>query len=149
MNLFRYNRLETDPSVRAFVKGSTPLHIALRLAVRQLQDSSQDRHLIVLTDGMPYFQSWKGRSYSTDQLKRYVAQTVSKARSRGVHVTTVFVGSYLGWGQRRELRYDLTPEDMRKMFGPSKLWKRVSPESLGRDLIKLVSNSFISYLVRR
>jgi len=145
VNLHRFSVKDKDPPIKHFVNGCTPLHIAVKLAIRELWDSTEDRHLLVLTDGMPYFQSWKGYDYSTDQLQQYVAEAIKTGRSRGVHTTAMLVGDSHGG----KVHYDISPKAMRKMFGPSKLWKRVGPETLGRDLVQMISSSFVNYLRQR
>jgi hypothetical protein len=151
VDIYRFEPKLLDPPIQHFIAGTTPIHTAVRLAARQLEDSTEDRHLIILTDGMPVFSNRQGRAYGTKALIKFVHDAIQKARTKGVHVTTMLVGSknYSSGAQDENgVYYDIDVPTMRKMFGTKKTWKRVNPDNLGRDLIAGATNSFVNYLRR-
>lgn len=135
LDLTRYaNGLEVFDTPKSNVGGVTPLHLAIRVATRQLVRSSDKKHLFVVTDGRPVWRSREGRDFSTDQLFQYTREAVILARQRGVNVIGVLIGT------------EVTEAEMRFMFGPQKFWRRMSAKTFGRDLVRLVTESFIAYL---
>jgi hypothetical protein len=124
--------------------GCTPLHVAIRIAVRQMEKGTEAKHLFVLTDGFPVHSRRDGRSFSTKQLMMFVRDEVQEARQNGIHVTGVLIGDQ---GYRDEpARFDMSPKQMKFMFGPQKFWSRMTPDRLGSDLVKLVSNNVLEFL---
>jgi len=149
-DIYRFDPKLQDVPVSEYVEGMTPLHVAVRLGSRHLQNSSADKHLIILTDGMPCFQNTKGMGYKTRALMKFIHDAVQKGRVRGVHTTTVAIGhQYNRSGAAPVIQYDIEVHDMRKMFGPRKCWRRVKPDDLGRNLVTLATDSFINYLRRK
>lgn len=116
------------------VGGATPIHIAIRVALRQLEDGSERKHLFVISDGWPVFQACDGSVWDTESLMSFVRTDVMTARSKGIGVTGVLIGR------------DMSPKGMNYMFGHSNYWRLVSTESLGNDLVKLITGAFIEYL---
>lgn len=139
VDIARFDRaLEAYTSAQSKVTGGTPLHIAIRLAARYLEQGDEAKQLIVLTDGDPHYIP-KGANYGVPlgQLQLWVRDEVHKARRRGINVTCLMIGT-------------LVPrEKLRRMFGPPTNWKTIGEERLSSDLINLVSSSFVKYLKSR
>jgi hypothetical protein len=137
-----------DPSMTSFstslrdVGGGTPLHVATRLGFRHLQDGADSKHLFVLTDGFPQYALKDGRIVATSQLMRWTRQEIRRARRDGVNVTGILVGQEIG----DQIHYDLNPGQMSFMFGPKRHWRFMAPAKIGRDLVRLVTGSFLTYL---
>lgn len=131
------------------VGGCTPLHAALSLGMRSLEEGSDTKQLIVLTDGFPTFFNRQGKPYSTGALMAFVRKRVREGWRTGINTTALMVGER-GYGDPRGVvYYDLEPKQLAYMFGPKRNWKRVDPIHLGRDLIAATTASFISYLSGR
>ena len=129
--------------------GFTPLHVACRLACRRLSEGTESKSLIVLTDGLPMHARRDGRWFSQKQLMVFVREELQAARKKGVNVTGVLLGENIV--QRRGgfvSSYEMTPKQLEFMFGTRRNWRRMSPESINRDLVQLVSQSFLRYLKR-
>jgi len=142
VDIDRFDRMmDTYTTKRSHVGGVTPLHIATRLGVRYLEGGPEAKQLVVITDGFPIYARRDGRDFPTWQLMMYVRDEVLRARRHGIGVTCLFIGH--GYGS-----FDVTPKQMRFMFGPPKNWAMLDPERLGDGLVKAVSSSFINYLRR-
>lgn len=140
VDIDRFDRMmDSYTTKRSCVGGVTPLHIAVRLGVRYLEGGPEAKHLFVLTDGFPIYSRRDGRDFPTWQLMMYVRDEVLRARKHGIGVTCLFIGH--GYGS-----YDVTPKQMRFMFGAPKNWAMLEPQRLGDGLIRSVSKSFINYL---
>jgi hypothetical protein len=126
--------------------GCTPLHIATRLASRSLDRGKETKRMFVLTDGMPVHARRDGRQMSTRQLMALTRKEVNEARQSGVGVTGILIGDETRPGVTR---YDMRDADLKYMFGPSSNWRKISGSTLGSDLVKVVSTSFVSYLNNR
>jgi len=130
--------------------GTTPLNVAMRLAVRELQRGQQCLQLFVITDGYPVYQGMDGISHDSQQLMREVRDEVHRARQHGVNVTGVVIGS------------ELATKHIKFMFGPTRYWRRIAvhrksisdevalldTSRLGSELVTLVASSFMEYLKR-
>lgn len=127
----------------AQVGGTTPLHIATKVACRFLESGDETKHLFVLTDGFPCYSRRDGKDFPTWQLMMYTRESILGARKVGVGVTGVCLG-HDGYGGAPS--YDLTPKQMSFVFGHQRNWRMMTPSRLGSDLVKLVSTSFTSYL---
>jgi hypothetical protein len=125
------------------VGGTTPLHIATKVACRFLESGDETKHLFVLTDGFPVYSRRDGKDFPTWQLMMYTRESILGARKVGVGVTGVCLG-HEGYGGAPS--YDLTPKQMSFVFGHQRNWRMMTPSRLGSDLVKLVSTSFTSYL---
>lgn len=128
---------EVFESDSAVVGGVTPLHTAIRVAIRDLEDGSDRKHLFVLSDGFPVFARKDGATYGTATLMGFVRSNVMLARTKGIGVTGVMIGD------------NVAPKSMAYMFGPSKYWRVLNEEKFGPDLIDLVTQSFTDYLRSR
>lgn len=128
----------------AQVGGTTPLHIATKVACRFLESGDETKHLFTITDGFPVYARRDGKDFPTWQLMMYTREAILGARKAGVGVTGVCLGheSYGGGSPS----YDLTPKQMSFIFGHQKNWRMMTPSRLGSDLVKLVSTSFSDYL---
>lgn len=137
-----------DPRLSEFhtektpIDGFTPLHIALRVAIRDLSAGSEAKQLIVLTDGAPLYAGLNHRVIAEKQLRLFVREEVHTARRRGINVTALLIGDT----RAGKLRFDVSQKDLAFMFGSERYWKCVDEHKFGADLIKAVSNSFVSYL---
>ena len=114
--------------------GSTPLHLAIRMALRELQEGAEDKQLFVVTDGIPTYKRKNGSIVSAAVMMDQIRSDVQKARSKGVGVTGVMIS------QMDEDRW------MAHMFGKPEFWRIVTPKTLGTDLFELVVSSFERYL---
>lgn len=126
---------EVFESDSAIVGGVTPLHSALRVAIRELEDNNTDRkHLFVISDGFPVFANSDGEAFGTGTLMAFIKHNVMYARTKGIGVTGVVVGQ------------DLTEYGMRYMFGSSDHWRVMKTATFDADLIDLISSTFTKYL---
>lgn len=122
---------------RSPVTGCTPLHTAIKLATKYLEQGAESKQLIIITDGEPHHLTKSGSKIPTSQLHVWVREAVSEARKQGINVTCLMISS------------KVSPEKLKKMFGPPHTWKTVNEDKLGSDLIRLVSGSFVKYLRAR
>ena len=127
--------------------GGTPLHIATRVVTRKLMDSQEDKQLFILTDGMPSHQRQDGRHFSTRQLLLLEREEIRKARKDGINVTGVLLGAR--HPQSGIVEYDLEDRDLFFVFGGRRNWKKLAPESIGNDLVQVITTSFLEFLKRR
>lgn len=137
-----------DPELESFhtdkspVDGLTPLHIALRLAVRDMVEGHSAKQLFVLTDGAPLYASATGKLFSEKKLQHFVREEVQAARRVGINVTTFLIGSTVG----RKVHFEVGPKELAYMFGPPRYWKCVDEARFGEDLVAAVAKSFCAYL---
>lgn len=117
------------------VKGTTPLHTALKLARRHLEEGSDAKLLVTITDGYPVFTSKKGKGYSTKALLQFSRSEVRMAREHGIKISSVIIGD------------DLKDQQLNTLFG-HRNWKRVDPKRLGDAVVHVISSGFLSYLQR-
>lgn len=135
---------EVFSTQRSTVGGVTPLHVAARLGVRYLMSKgSMAKHLFLLTDGFPVYENRKGQSFPTWQLMGFTRDEVIKGRRKGVGVTGIMIGDKHHDGS---MDFDLTPKQMKFVFGPQKCWRRMDPDRIGHDLVRLVASSFTEFL---
>lgn len=138
VDIVRYDpsaEVHTSPVCK--VDGSTPLHKAIQLATRFLEHGSAFKHLFILTDGEPRYFLKGDKRVSTAQLRVWVRDEVRHARSRGIHVTCLMIGTRV------------SSADLGRMFGSSAFWKKGTDASFDLDLINLVSGSFVNFLKSR
>lgn len=125
---------EIFESDAAMVGGVTPLHTAIRVALKELEDGTDKKHLFVISDGFPIFARRDGAHFGTKTLMGFVRGNVMGAREKGIGVTGVLVGG------------DLDHKSMAFMFGPSKYWRIMGDDTFGGDLVQLVTGAFVEYL---
>lgn len=128
---------EIFESDAATVGGTTPLHTAVRVALRDLEDGTDRKHLFVISDGFPVYSRKDGHSFGTKTLMGFVRENIMTARSKGIGVTGVMIGR------------DTHSKSMGFMFGPSKYWRIVNEQTFGTDLVGLVTTAFVEYLRSR
>jgi len=128
---------EVFESESAAVGGVTPLHTAIRVALKELEDGTDRKHLFVISDGFPVFARKDGAHFGTKTLMGFVRGNVMSARAKGMGVTGVMIGR------------DLPAKSMSFMFGPSKYWRIMGEDSFGNDLVQLVTGAFVEYLKSR
>ena len=133
-------------SSAADVGGTTPLHVATKVACRYLEDGDEAKHLFVITDGFPVYSRRDGTDFPTWQLMMYTRESLVAARRAGVGVTGILLGEKDYEGKPA---FDLTPKQMGFMFGHARNWRMMDSERLGTDLVRLVSSSFTDYLSAR
>lgn len=126
--------------------GLTPIHVAMRVAGRKLEEGTEAKQLFVLTDGFPSYRTRDGKHMNTKQLMMFVRNEVRDIRKLGTNVTGMLVGALRG---KDHIHYDVDAKDLRFMFGSQKSWKQVRPDRLGNDLVDLVARSFTEYLKTR
>jgi len=139
-NLMRFPKdaMSFLPGGGAYTTGVTPLHIAVRVARKALLKGSDRKHLFIITDGYPVFNSLDG-GCSTLNLLEEVKLEIEKTRRDGVAVTSVMIqgGSFFS---------EMKDDNLGFMFGPRRTWKSVDPSKLKTDLVSLISGSFVDYL---
>jgi hypothetical protein len=135
--------LETFHTTKSPVDGDTPLHIGLKVAIRELTEGSEVKQLFVLTDGAPMFWSLNHRPISEKALRLFVREQVQYARRQGINVTALLIGDRMPNGK---IRFDVKPEHLQFMFGSERYWKCVDERRLGEDLVHAVTDSFLAYL---
>lgn len=128
---------EIFESDSAMVGGVTPLHTAIRVALRELEDGMDKKHLFVISDGFPVFARRDGHHFGTKTLMGFVRGNVMSARAKGIGVTGVMIGQ------------DVATKGMSFMFGPSKYWRIMGEDTFSNDLIQLVTSAFVDYLRSR
>jgi hypothetical protein len=129
--------------------GCTPLHLAIRLAIRELEQGTEIKQLVVVTDGQPVYARRDGKSFQQAQLAKYIREDVQYARNHGINVTCVLIDDiFAGDKKQTSAYYRETRKNMDYMFGHGRHWYGVSAETFGRDLQHLISTSFIQYLRR-
>jgi hypothetical protein len=139
--------LDEFASGKAHVGGATPLHVAVRLAARDLDKGQETKQMFVLTDGFPVHSRRDGRQFSTTQLMMFTRDEIQSARQDGIGVTGVLIGSRSYGGNMAH--WDMTPKQLQFMFGSPKSWKMIQPTRLATDLVQLVATSFVDYLRAR
>jgi hypothetical protein len=123
------------------IAGSTPLHIALRVARTEMAKGSEKKHVFLITDGAPMFWNWDGSPIRAAALRKQVRQEINEARKSGIGVTTLVIKSQ--WG----LPEGLTRSRLEKMLGPSYTWRVLSDSGrFGKELSDTVVESFSRYL---
>jgi len=128
--------------------GLTPIHVGVRLGIKQLLQGTENKQLFVLSDGFPTHIQRSGRSVSTQQLMLFVKTEVQRGRSQGVNVTGIMVGAP-DWHKPGAIHYDMSPKQLSFMFGPKRNWKQMDPARIGQDLVSVVASSFIDFLRNR
>jgi Mg-chelatase subunit ChlD len=116
------------------VAGATPLHLALRVAVRFMEEGSEAKQIIVITDGAPTHATRTGNRFATKTLMTYAREEIRHARRQGMNVTGVVIGQ------------EMKDAHLSFMLGPPANWRRMETERLGEGLIRVVSSSFEKYL---
>lgn len=124
--------------------GLTPMHSAVRVAVRHLLtriQSGMAKRLFLLTDGSPCGTKTDGKGLPYWVLQQYVAKEIQWARQHGIQVYTLVIGGAL---EERESRL---------MFGSPRYWRNVdagdNENSIDRVLQALVIQNFERYLKSR
>lgn len=125
--------------------GLTPMHTAIRVAVRHLLNhvsSGMAKRLFLLTDGSPQSVKTNGNGLPYWVLQQYVAKEIQWARQRGIQVYTLVIGSALD------------EKECRQMFGDPKYWIMSDPrgshdQTVDRALQNLVIKNFEKYLRSR
>lgn len=134
LDLTRFDKRALAFSTKvAKVGGNTPLHLALKVAVRFMELGDESKQIIVITDGWPSYANKRG-GFSTKTLSRFVREEVLRARRVGMNVTGVVIGN------------DMKDSDLSYMLGSPTNWKRMTSGRLGEGLVQVVSSSFTKYL---
>lgn len=136
--------MEVFETSQSHVGGMTPLHTAIRVAVRHLEEGSEKKQLFVISDGWPTFARKSGTPMGTRALMSFVRKDVDRARSKGIGVTAVMIGVQTG---RHGVQTEVKPHNMNRMFGSHRHW-RLMGQDFGGDLVRLVARSFADYLQR-
>lgn len=140
-----------DPGVEVFttakskVDGNTPLHTAIHLGAQHLMEGSEYKQLFVVSDGEPHFFKRDGDQMSTRMLLDFVRNEVQFARRKGIQVTAVLLGERVGGVVQAEM----DSASMEYMFGSRKSWRIMDEAGFDRDFVRLVSDSFLSFLRHR
>lgn len=136
-------RLDTFHTQEPAVDGCTPLHIALKVAVRELLEGTEVKQLLILTDGEPMYVGANHRPVPERQLRLFVREQILFARKRGINVTALLIGDRKKNGA---VRFPVSRETCKFMFGLERYWKYIDDRRLGEALVSAVSDSFVSYL---
>lgn len=149
VSIFRYAQgLTIFGQSRHPVKGGTPTHIALQVAVQHLRNDASQCHIVLLTDGQPSYVTQAGTQATSltaplsSDLHNEVRKTVRFARGKGIAVSSLLVGSEEPSG---EIEYEVSDDEMTFMMGSRGFWQRVEPGQLSGALVKLVSSAFLRY----
>ena len=142
--LTRYGDVESFTSDKSQLGGTTPLHVAIHVAVKHLSQFQDVRQLVVVSDGVPMYPARGGEMMSTKQLMELVREEVIGARRHGIQVTGVFIHKR----RHGEIDSELTDKDMEYMFGSRRHWRMFADETFDQGLVQVVSHSFQSYLRR-
>jgi len=116
------------------VAGATPLHLALRVAVRFMEEGNEAKQIIIITDGAPSHATRTGNRFATKTLMTYARDEIRFARRQGMNVTGIVIGQ------------EMKDTQLSFMLGPPANWRRMETERLGDGLVRVVSTSFVKYL---
>jgi len=130
---FRPGRLNFS-SDEAKVAGATPLHLALRVAVRFMEQGNEAKHLILITDGAPTHATRTINRFSTQSLLTHARSEIRHARRSGMSVTGIIIGD------------EMKDSQLSFMLGAPANWRRMKTERLGEGLVQIVASSFTKYL---
>lgn len=122
--------------------GTTPLHVAIHVAVKHLLQYQDVRQLVVVSDGAPIWPDRTACMMDTEELMELTRTEVIDARRRGVSVTGVFIHRKV----HGHVDSELTPKDMEFMFGSPRHWKMIADDDFDSALVRLMSRSFHNYL---
>ena len=141
ITLYRYPRCAGNEgliSPQSQVDGVTPLSHAVQLAGRSMQNSRNERHVFLLTDGFPVYKLKGGAKYmATDALMEWTRDAVMDLRKQRIRVWCWMIG--VGTPN---------PEKMDYMFGP-KNWKKISTDDIYTDSFDFLTKQFLTYLRSR
>jgi Mg-chelatase subunit ChlD len=129
------------------VGGDTPLHIAIRAAVREFEGGSEMKQLVVITDGAPYFAEEDSKAISRTRLLEAVREAVRDGRRKGVNITALLIGT--PDKESGQILFDVAPEHVTFMFGPPRYWRFVDEGSFSSEIVKAVTEGFQAYLRSR
>lgn len=122
------------------VGGVTPLPHAIQVGGRVLSSSRNERHLIVLSDGLPiYFlkNDKRRQGVQTEVLMDWTRSAVEEARRQNINVWCWMIGSHTP--QRDAMDF---------MFGPGN-WRKINEDSVYEDVSTFLRDKFFNYLRRR
>lgn len=121
--------------------GITPMNTAINIAIQHQHRyvaEGMAKRMFLLTDGSPLQTRINGGLIHPEALRRFVANEVKKARTRGIQVYALVIGEHA-----------ISEEDCTKMFGPRQYWRIVQNNDVGKVLSELVIDNFKKYLTRR
>lgn len=121
--------------------GVTPMNTAINVTAKHQHvcvSEGMAKRMFLLTDGSPLQERLGGGGISAAALKRFVANEIRKARSRGIQVYTIVIGEHA-----------IGESDCFRMFGPKKLWRRATVGDVGDVLASLVLDNFQRYLLHK
>jgi len=129
-------------SPTSYVDGATPIPQALQIAGRKLTPHTGDKHILLLSDGFPVYQTArrggrKGRVLSTELLRRWTRDAVAESSRHSIRTWCFMMGHQTP-----------PPRDMDFMFGPRR-WKRLGVESVYEDAFSFITQTFVRYLTAR
>ena len=116
------------------VEGVTPIPHAIQVAGRSLVGLRDERHLFLLSDGTPIYQTQNGRGVPQSKLENWTKDAVDSLRSQSINVWCFMAGNYV-------------PEDssMDKMFG-NRNWQKIRTDSIYKDSFEFITKRFLRYL---
>ena len=115
-------------------EGVTPIPHAVQVAGRSLKGSRDERHLFVLSDGVPIYQTQNGRSVSQNKLENWTRENVGRLRSQNISVWCFMAG--------RSIPSD---KSMNNMFG-NRSWQKIDTDDIYTDSFNFITKRFLRYL---
>jgi len=121
------------------VTGTTPTHVALRAARTQLGPKTGNKHIFLVTDGVPVFERAKEDVQGAAELIPIVRAEVDTARRAGIQVMSLVIDSRRGG-------VALSPEATLAMLGDPRTWRRTFADGFAGALVDLISSTFLRHL---
>lgn len=152
VDLMRFDpKLDVFTTPKSPVAGETPLHFAIRAARTFLEAGDEQKHLYVITDGLPSYRKRDGKEITTQDLLLNARDEVYAARTRNISVVGGIVGTretarIAGSTGPKPVYYELGPKELNFVFGGSKNWKQIDPDLLGQSTVNMVADKFTEYL---
>ncbi len=115
-------------------EGTTPISHAIQVAGRSLEGIRDEKHLFLLSDGVPVYQTKRGRAVSTKKLENWTRDAVDTLRSRSINVWCFMAGTWVP-----------TDQSMNKMFG-NRNWQKIDTDDIYTDSFSFITKRFMRYL---
>jgi len=120
------------------VLGGTPLHVAIDLAVDDLEPLSGSRYIFCVTDGAPDFAGVAGYKPRPQLLRSAVRARIDRAARAGMGFLSLILGSPSETGS---VAYEVSVDEADEIFGDRSRYRFVPCSTLMRSLVEAVASS--------